>query len=206
MKIPDKLKDIYKTYIDSEFNYEAHRVKEELGGNWNHDTASIKLPSDLRRGQQSFEIAKEFIRKYKFPNPKRVIGYYDPNSGLLGRTMLLRASFLGVTVCFGVRVTKVIDEMITTDCGFYGQNWGYSYRTLEGHWEIGEITFVLSHDFDNGTVTFTVKSYSKADRIPNLIHRIGFAVFGRHLQKQFAKESLQRVSDHVREELIKRAL
>ncbi|PHQ37025.1 hypothetical protein CEE69_01235 [Rhodopirellula bahusiensis] len=73
---------------------------------------------------------------YKFPDPGRVVGYFDASSELNGQTMLLQAKFLWMSFVFGVRVSQVLDERRVEDVGGYRKRFGYAYRTLQGHWEI----------------------------------------------------------------------
>jgi hypothetical protein len=143
-----------------------------------------------------FEIAKDYLSDYRFPNPRRVIGYFDHTAPLLGRNLLLRATFAGFVFEFGVRVVEVVDECIDSPRGPVIA-WGYSYRTLEGHWEKGQIHFGVEKELESGRVRVITRSYSRIGTIPNLFHRIGFRFFGRSLQQEFAREGVQRVRAHV---------
>ena len=117
--------------------------------------------------QGAFEAAKQSIRLYQFPNPKLITAVFDPDAKLPGRNMLMFAHFVGLSFTFGVRVTSEIDEVRTNDKGQKLQVWGYSYRTLKGHFEVGEIQFQISKNLQTGEVRFDISSYSKPDRIPN---------------------------------------
>jgi len=140
-----------------------------------------------------FERCKSALNSYEFPDPRLITGIFDPRSDLGGRNMLLRARFLGFTFFFGVRVTSVVDEIRFGEHGEPLRVWGYSYRTLKGHFEIGEILFEIAKNLENGQVTFEINAYSKPDRIPNFFYRAGFRLFGRSLQKYFARSSIRRL-------------
>ena len=73
------------------------------------------------------------------------------------------------------------------------QVWGYSYRTLSGHFEKGQITFTVHKGLTMGHVTFRVHAYSQPDHIQNPFYRLGFKLFGRTLQRRFAQQSLARM-------------
>jgi uncharacterized protein (UPF0548 family) len=88
-----------------------------------------------------------------------------------------------------VRINRVIDERRVRD-GREEQVWGYSYHTLEGHLERGEITFEVIKRVASGDVSFRIHSFSQTAHIANWFHRIGFRIVGRRLQRRFAEESL----------------
>lgn len=184
------------------FNFDPADEPEE-SDIWFKDEYSEPLPpeqpGDVEKGG-SFEIAKDFLSSYRFPNPRRLIGYFDRKAPLLGRNLLLRASFAGFVFEFGVRVVKVVDERIDSAHGPLAV-WGYSYRTLEGHWEKGEIFFCVEKQLNSGRVTVRTRSYSRPGSIPNVFHRIGFRIFGRSLQREFARDCVHRTRRHVERRL-----
>ena len=143
--------------------------------------------------------AKQIMTEYRFPDPRRLTGQFDPTSPLDGRSMLLNAKFLGVRVEFAVRVVEVIDREIQHDEATC-REWGYAYRTLDGHWEVGEMTFLLRKNCDSGDVFFLINAYSRTGRIPNPLHRLGFWLMGRKVQTNFAKRCLERLVKLTHEE------
>ncbi len=184
-----------------DYNYDVklyHDASEKLG--WNIDRYESCIGKECPGEPEAdgiFNKAKEIIQFYKFPDPTLVVGIFDPKKDLNGRNMLLRASFLGFTFYFGVRVTGVVNTIHTNSRGHKEHLWGYSYRTLQGHFEVGEITFLVEKDNVTGEVLFKIESYSKADRINNPFYRVGFKIFGRTLQKHFAKTSINRIKNMV---------
>ena len=123
---------------------------------------------------------------------RRFASRLRPTLTVAGRPMLLRARFLGVTFWFGVRVGDEIDETVETDDG-PARDWGYGYATLPGHFERGEITFRVRKYARTGRVQFRIDAVSRTDRIPNPFYRVGFAIFGRHLQVRFAETAVARM-------------
>jgi len=176
-------------------------------GDWNHDDDEVDLirePAGPPLDGGSWSHACEFVRAYQFPNPRRVVGRFDPDAPLKGRTMLLQARFLGLAFPFGVRVSRIIDETRTSDDGPV-RVWGYSYRTLEEHFERGQITFLVGKELDSGRVFFRIHSYSASAPIANPLYRLGFKLLGRRLQREFALNALERTREYVVERLVREA-
>lgn len=193
-----------ESYREARVNYDLERVHEYTAANgWRLDDYHTDLPAEppgppVPGG--SFEAAKQVLLNYSFPPPDLITGIFVPEQPLAERVMLLRAQFLGFTFWFGVRVGGVTDEQQNSPDG-PEQVWGYNYRTLEGHFEKGQITFTIHKNLTTGRVRFQVKAYSRPDRISNIFYRIGFQLFGRFLQRRFAHESMQRMRRLVGEAL-----
>ncbi|HYE95110.1 MAG TPA: DUF1990 family protein [Rubricoccaceae bacterium] len=178
-----------------------HAFTRERG--WNHDAYEAELPPEppgppLPRG--AWAIARQLVHDYAFPDPRLITGVFVPDTPLEGRPMLLRARFLFFTFWFGVRVNSVIDEE-RGEGDERARVWGYSYTTLEGHFEQGQITFEVWKYVATGRVVFRVHAFSKPGRIRNPFYRIGFRLFGRGLQRRFARQAQARMQQFVREEL-----
>lgn len=182
-----------------DFNYDVKTFEASRNG-WFIDKHKVLLCRELPGpplADGPFQRVRECIRLYQFPDPRLITAIFDPGSELSGRNMLLRARFAGLTFYFGVRVTAVIDEVRKDAHGHHHQTWGYAYRTLKGHFEIGEIRFLASKDTTTGEIFFEIDAYSKPDRIPNPIYRIGFKIFGRPLQRYFARSSIRRLKERA---------
>jgi Domain of unknown function (DUF1990) len=195
-----------ESYREAKVNYDLERVHEytaETG--WRLDDYHTYLPAEAPGPPVpggSWEAAKQVLLNYSFPPPDLITGIFVPDQPLAERVMLLRAQFLFFKFWFGVRIGGVTDEQQDTPAG-PEQVWGYNYRTLEGHFEKGEITFTVHKNLKNGQVRFQVKAYSQPERIKNIFYRIGFKLFGRTLQRKFARESLKRMRMLVEEALRK---
>lgn len=160
---------------------------------WHVDAREAPLPSEdpgppVNDGP--FAAACAILAQYKFPPARLIRGRFDPAAPLANRAMLLTARYLWMTFELPVRVSRVID--ITRE-GRDGTEyaWGYSYQTLAGHLERGEITFEIVKQITTGAVAFRIHSFSQSGHIANLIYRIGFRLVGRRLQRRFAEESLK---------------
>jgi uncharacterized protein (UPF0548 family) len=112
--------------------------------------------------------------------------------------MLLEARFWGLRFHFGVRVGGVFDETGEFD-GRRARVWGWSYRTLQGHLEMGQMDYALWKWLDDGSVEFRIRVVSRPARIPNPIVRFGFRLFGRRQQVRFARRACERMNDGLRE-------
>ncbi len=179
-----------------------------LPDGWNRDDDEAELvpePPGPPRADGSWARACAFVRAYRFPDPRRLQGLYDPDADLEGRPMLLRARFLGVGFRFGVRVHGAFDEVRAGHADGPVHAWGYSYRTTEGHFERGQITFEVLKYARTGRVVFRMHSYSQRGHIANPLFRLGFYLFGRALQRQFVARALARTQRFVEESLVRDA-
>ena len=184
------------------FNYEVESYSPD-DPFWRHDsyvtTVGRESPGPPEDGGL-FMTAKEIVTEYRFPDPRRVTGRFDPDAPLEGRNMLLTAKFSGVSVQFAVRVVDVIDQEIQRDEDTH-REWGYAYRTLDGHWEVGQMTFLLRKNLTSGEVLFLINAYSHTGRIPNPFYRFGFWLMGRKVQTNFAKQCLKRLVKMTHDEI-----
>ena len=102
---------------------------------------------------------------------------------------------------FGVRVHGTFDEIREGAPDGPVHAWGYSYRTTEGHFERGQIDFTIHKNLTSGAVDFRIHAVSQTGRIRNPFYWLGFKLFGRRLQRRFARESLRRMRMLVEEAL-----
>lgn len=191
------------------YNLDLERTAEYTqAGGWNVDDYQAELPAEppgepLEDG--SFEAAKEVLRAYRFPPPDLITGVFAPDQPLEKRVMLLRGRFLGFGFLFGVRVRGVADEVRGGERG-RERVWGYRYATLEGHFERGEIEFLVTKNLESGAVSFRIHAFSRTGIIKNPFYWLGFHLFGRRLQRRFAHESMQRMQAFVKEALAEKSV
>jgi uncharacterized protein (UPF0548 family) len=141
----------------------------------------------------SFEVARRLMRDYEFADPAIVRAIYHPDSPFEQRNMLLEGRFHGLRFHFGVRVGGVNDEQRTVD-GRQAKVWGWNYRTLQGHLEMGQMDYEVWKWLDSGQVEFRIHAFSRPAHIPNPIIRLGFRLFGRRVQRRFARHACQRMA------------
>jgi uncharacterized protein (UPF0548 family) len=162
---------------------------------WKRDDYCQALPGEpagepIENG--SWQIARRLLRDYAFADPTRVRAIYDRGSSLEDRVMLLEIRFLGMRFDVGVRVEGVHDELRDVD-GRRARIWGWSYRTLEGHLERGQMDYEVWKWLDSGAVEFRIHRRSRPAQIPNLWIALGFRMFGRREQVRFAQHACQRM-------------
>ena len=141
----------------------------------------------------SFEVARQLLRDYEFADPSVVRAVYHPDRPLDERDMLLEARFYGLRFRFGVRVGGVLDERREVD-GRQVQVWGWNYRTLQGHLEMGQMDFEVWKWLDAGDVEFHTCRFSRHSRAGNPVVRLGVRLFGRRQQVRFARTACDRMA------------
>ncbi len=182
---------------DKRLNFDRERrdaMTREAG--WNVDQYLEPLPPEPAGPPVpggTWERARELMLDYEFADPGIVRAIYAPDSPLEGREMLLEVRFLGLRFRCGVRVEGVVDETCHAE-GSSVRVWGWSYRTLQGHLEMGQMDYQVWKWLDSGEVEFRINVVSRAARIPNPIIRLGFRVFGRRQQVRFARRACERMS------------
>jgi hypothetical protein len=105
--------------------------------------------------------------------------------------MLLRISYGPLRFNVGVRVGEVFDEAREVD-GRPVRVFGWYYRTLEGHFEQGQLDYELWKWLDTGEVTFRLFGLSRPASSGPLLTRIGFRLFGRPAQLRFYRQIARR--------------
>ncbi|MBC6988106.1 DUF1990 domain-containing protein [Hymenobacter sp. BT491] len=197
-----------ESYGKAGYNFDPERSHEYTAANgWRIDDYETDLPAEAPGPPVpggSWEAAREVLRNYTFPPPDLITGIFPPDSPLDNRTMVLRGRFLIFTFWFGVRISGLTDEVRTTPDG-QEQVWGYNYRTLEGHFERGQIDFTVHKQFATGKVDFRIHAFSQVGRISNPFYWLGFKLFGRMLQRRFAHKSMKRMRAQVDAALAKSA-
>jgi uncharacterized protein (UPF0548 family) len=148
----------------------------------------------------SFEIARRLMSDYAFADPAIVRAAFDPAAGLANRNMLLQVRFGPLRFLLGCRVGAIADETRTQD-GRPVRVWGWSYGTLEGHFERGQMDFAVWKWLDDGSVEFRVHVVSRGARVGNPLVRLGFRLIGRREQVRFARRACERMNELVEREL-----
>jgi uncharacterized protein (UPF0548 family) len=141
----------------------------------------------------SWEIAGRLIRGYEFADPSVVRAFYDAEAPLSGRNMLLELRALGlVSIHVGVRVGEVYEETRRVD-GRHARVFGWNYRTLEGHVEMGQMDWEVWKWIDTGQVQFHVYAVSRPAPIPNPLVAIGFRLMRGHERGVFLASTERRM-------------
>ena len=166
------------------------------GHGWKADEYCQPLPAEppgppVSGG--SWEVATGLLRAYEFADPAMVRAVYHPDRPLERRDMLLEARFWGLRFRFGVRVGGVVDETRAVN-GRQVRVWGWNYRTLQGHLEMGQMDFEAWKWLDTGDVEFHTCRVSRHAAVGNPIVRLGLRLFGRGQQVKFARRACERMA------------
>lgn len=185
---------------DRSLNFDdAERASWSEATGWKIDDYCRPLPGE-RPGPPEpggpWERARQLLRDYEFADPSLVRAMFRRDGPLEGRDMLLEVRFWGLRFPVGVRVTRVVDETRKVD-GREVRAWGWTYATLQGHLEMGEMEYEVWKWLDSGDVEFRIHVVSRGGRIRNPLIRIGFRLFARRAQVRFARRSCERLATLV---------
>ena len=193
----DRLTQALAALADKSFNFDPDQAEHFTGENgWHVDDYAQPLPPEPPgppRPGGSFEVAQRLMRDYAFADPAIVRSVYAEDSPFETRDMLLEGRFHGLRFHFGVRVGGLIDEQLAVD-GRPVRRWGWNYRTLQGHLEMGQMDYEVRKWLDSGEVEFRIHAFSRPAHIPNPVVRLGFRVFGRRVQRRFAHHACARMA------------
>jgi uncharacterized protein (UPF0548 family) len=182
---------------DAPLNFDPGSMGEHLPeAGWKIDNYRRRLPEEQPgppAAGGSWEVARRLVSDYEFADPSIVRAVYHPDSPLDNRDMLLEIRFCGLRFRSGVRVGGVRDETSEVE-GRQVRIWGWNYRTLQGHLEMGEMDYELWKWLDSGEVEFRIHVVSRPGRIANPLLRLGFRIFGRLEQRRFAQHACDRIS------------
>jgi uncharacterized protein (UPF0548 family) len=139
----------------------------------------------------SWQVARRIMDEYQLADPAVVSAIYDREAPMPGRDMLLKISFAGLRIRVGVRIGDVYEQTVELD-GREARIFGWSYSTLEGHFEQGQMHYEVWKWLDSGDVEFHLRAVSRpAARGPWLL-RTGFRLFGRTHQLRFYRQACRR--------------
>lgn len=196
-RLPRPARRLLDEVHERKVNFDVDRREEHTAASgWRVDDYRAALPPEEPGPPQAdgpWVIACALLRDYEFADPRIVPAVYYHDGPLEERSMVLEARFLVLRFHLGVRVGGVNDRLTTVD-GRPVRLWGWNYRTLEGHLEMGQMDYEVWKWLDTGEVEFRIHVVSRAARIANPVVRLGFRLFGRPMQVRFARAALARMS------------
>jgi len=177
---------------DRGYNFDPARLADLVANEgWHNDDRRQGLPREPP-GEPvpggSFERAVALMRDYAFAEGSAVRAIFEEDAPLEGRDMLLIGRFAGLDFRLGVRVTDVVDAHRNED-GRPVRVWGWSYRTLRGHLERGQMSYEVRKWLDTGEVEFRIAALSHRARVANPLVRLGFGLLGRREQLKFYRHT-----------------
>ena len=179
---------------DRGYNFDPARLADLVAAQgWHHDNRSQALPREppgepVAGG--SFERAVALMRDYAFAEGSAVRAIFQADAPLEGRDMLLIGRFVGLDFRLGVRVNHVVDARRDED-GRAVRVWGWSYGTLRGHLERGQMSYEVRKWLDTGEVEFRIAAVSHRARVANPLVRLGFGLLGRREQVKFYRHTCE---------------
>ena len=184
---------------DKPVNYDPAALDlENPPAGWRVDDRHQRLASEAPGepvADGSFELARRLISGYKFADPSIVRAFYDPELPLAGRDMLLQLrSFAHLRIYVGVRVGDVYEQERQLD-GRAVRVFGWYYRTLKGHVEMGQMNWEVQKWLDSGEVEFHVHSVSRPAPDRNLVIRLGFRLLREHERTLFLDSTSRRMKE-----------
>ena len=179
---------------DRGYNFDPARLADLVAARgWHHDDRRQALPREPP-GEPvpggSFERAVALMRDYAFAEGSAVRAIFAADAPLEGRDMLLIGRFAGLDFRLGVRVTHVVDARRDED-GRAVRVWGWSYGTLRGHLERGQMSYEVRKWLDTGEVEFRIAAVSHRARVANPLVRLGFGLLGRREQVKFYRHTCE---------------
>lgn len=177
-------------------NFDDSRIEDYASeSGWHLDDMVEALPHERPGPPEeggSWRVARGIMDSYQLADPGVVTASYETDRPLAGRNMLLRIRFAGLRLRVGVRIGDVLEETREVD-GRPVQVFGWSYSTLEGHFEEGRMRYELWKWLDTGDVEFHLKAISRAARKGPFLLRVGFRLFGRSNQLRFYRQICRRI-------------
>ena len=177
-------------------NFDASQLAEYTRSTgWQVDEMVEPLPHEapgppLRGGV--WDVARRLTVDYQLADPGVVHAVYRHEAPLEGRDMLLQIRFLVFRFAVGVRVGEVYEGEREL-AGQRAHVFGWAYRTLEGHFEQGEMHYQVWKWLDSGDVEFRLHAVSKTAETGSWVLRTGFRLVGRPKQLRFYREICRRV-------------
>jgi len=179
-----------------EVNFDASRIAEYTRSTgWHVDDLVAPLPHEASGPPVPggvWETARRLTVDYQLADPGVLRAAYRHDAPLEGRDMLLQIRFLAVRFSVGVRVGEVYEDERELD-GHRARVFGWAYRTLEGHFEQGEMHYQVWKWLDTGDVEFRLHAVSRAAETAPWVLRTGFRLVGRPSQLRFYRETCRRV-------------
>jgi uncharacterized protein (UPF0548 family) len=177
-------------------NFDASRPGEHTASDgWHVDDLSVELPGEPSGEPvdgDSWQTARQLVDDYQVADPGRLHAAFDADAPLENRDMLLEIRFLFLRIHAGVRVGGPYDERRLVE-GRPARVFGWSYRTLEGHFEMGEMHYEIWKWLDDGAVEFRIHAYSRGAPDVALWKRLGFRLVGRRQQLAYYRNACRRM-------------
>jgi uncharacterized protein (UPF0548 family) len=135
----------------------------------------------LGTGRDTFEHAKAALRRWEMFNLSWVQLHRPDTPVTVNSTVAVVANVCGLWVTNACRIVYVQEEMRPVE------TFGFAYGTLPAHVERGEERFLVQWDHQDKSVWYDILAISQPN---HMLAQIGY-LYVRHLQRCFARDSLQ---------------
>jgi uncharacterized protein (UPF0548 family) len=135
----------------------------------------------LGTGRDTFEHAKAALRRWEMFNLGWVQLHWPDTPVTVNSTVAVVANVCGLWVTNACRIVYVQEEMRPVE------TFGFAYGTLPAHVERGEERFLVQWDHQDKSVWYDILAISQPN---HMLAQIGY-LYVRHLQRCFARDSLQ---------------
>ncbi len=177
-------------------NFDATKIDSYIHEDgWLVDDMIEQLPDEAAGPPiegASWETARRLMDNYQLADPRVVSFLYDTDAPLAGRDMLLKIRYGFLRFSVGVRIGDVYEETVTVE-GRQVRIFGWDYRTLQGHFEQGQMHYEIWKWLDTGNVEFHLRAVSRAAQSGPFLLRTGFRLFGRTHQLRFYRAACRRI-------------
>jgi uncharacterized protein (UPF0548 family) len=185
---------------DLPLNFEPASLARASAGGWQttdlRRRVGVEAPG-MPEPDGPWEAGRRAMQSYAFADPSIVRAYYDPSVPLERRDMVLRLQALGVLrLHAGVRVAGVRSETCRLD-GRDAHVWGWSYQTLAGHPEVGQMDWELWKWLDTGEIDFRVHARSRRADDVNPLIRVVYRLLSRRERRVFLDSTVRRMRAFV---------
>lgn len=188
-ELADRLERLEK--LQRNFTPAFRMMTPDRGWNRYHSEAVIaQEPPGPPAPEGAFERARDAIANYQFSDPRIVEGYFDPDTPLRKRRMLLQMKVMGLRYLAGVAVCAIRSASSADETVF-----GYRYDSLEGHIETGAEWFLLTKNHRNGEVWFHIQAIWRPGDFPNWWSRLGFHLLARRYQRAWHRLAYLRLRE-----------
>jgi hypothetical protein len=132
------------------------------------------------------------VRGYRFADPRITHGYFDPETPLLGRTILVDVQALLLRFLAGLRVGAILDR-VDGPPGAEQTRFGIRLDTLAGHLLHGSEWVEVRKEHQRGTVWLRIEARWRPAPLPAWWMGLGFRLFGRQLQARWRRQVTRRL-------------
>ena len=132
------------------------------------------------------------MRAYRFADPRITHGHFDPESPLLGRTILVDTHALVLRFLVGLRVGAVLDR-VDGPPGAERSEFGIRLDTLAGHVIHGSEWVLVRKEHRSGAVRLRIAVRWRRAPLPAWWMAPGMWLFGETMRARWRRQAARRL-------------